>query len=229
MQRRGRPALKHSMWQLECACLSPSNNDSFASRVAKFSHCLHSLAQIAELRPAVASEMLGHEIRVCLALSCSPLGHNLLLPRDIDVSMPRRRAHATSCSSPLATLHSCEATSCTSPRDEHASPAGFPGSVNTGGALAANKFARAVRRPPNPHCWTRASSHAQAGRRQPPFQRCLLCRNGLSHGRWDARRRGSRGQRRVTYQRTRLINSWPALAIAHSPSRVMFVKFRNLE
>jgi len=168
MQRRGRPAWKHSMWQLECACLSPSKSDSFASRVAKFSDCLHSLAQIAELRPAVASEMLGHEIRLCLALSCSPLGHNLLLTRDIVLSMPRRRAHATS--------NPCEATSCTSPPDEHASPAGFPRSVNTGGALAANKSARAVRGPPNPNCWMRASPHAQAGRRQPPFQRCLLCR-----------------------------------------------------
>jgi hypothetical protein len=86
------------------------------------------------------------------------------------------------------------------------SPASFPRSVNTGGALAANKSARAVRGPPTPHCWTRASPHAQAGRRQPPFQRCLLCRTWARSWRWDARRRGSRGQRRVTYQRTRLIN-----------------------
>ena len=35
-------------------------------------------------------------------------------------------AHTTLWSSPLATLHSCEATSC-SPRDDHASPACFPG------------------------------------------------------------------------------------------------------
>ena len=41
------------------------------------------------------------------------------------------------------------------------------------------------------------------GRRQSPFQRCLLCR--LGQGQRGAHRRGSRGQRRVTYQRTRLI------------------------
>ena len=46
------------------------------------------------------------------------------------------------------------------------------------------------------------------GRRQSPFQRCLLCR--LGQGQRGAHRRGSRGQRRVTYQRTRLIKPRPA-------------------
>ncbi len=45
-----------------------------------------------------------------------------------------------------------------------------------------------------PHCCSCAGPHAP-GRRQSPFQRCL-CRT---------RRRGSRGQRRVTYERTRVI------------------------
>jgi hypothetical protein len=38
-----------------------------------------------------------------------------------------RHTHTTQWFSPLATLHSCEATSCDSPRDEHASPVGIPG------------------------------------------------------------------------------------------------------
>ena len=55
-------------------------------------------AQIAKQRLAVASEMLGHAIRVCLALSCSMLGHSLLLPRDIVLSLRvRAGAHTTHC------------------------------------------------------------------------------------------------------------------------------------
>ena len=85
---------------------------------------LHSPAQIAEQRPAVASEMLGQAICVYLALSCSLLGHSQLHPRDIVVTMLCRRTNTTWWSSPLATLHSCEATSCT--RDKHAFSCWFP-------------------------------------------------------------------------------------------------------
>jgi hypothetical protein len=40
------------------------------------------------------------------------------------------------------------------------------------------------------------------------------CCVGPGHGQLGVRRRGSRGQRRVTYQRTRLIKPRPALAMA---------------
>jgi hypothetical protein len=44
-----------------------------------------------------------------------PLEQNLLLPRDIVVTMHHRHVHTVQWSSPLTTLHSCEATSCSSP------------------------------------------------------------------------------------------------------------------
>jgi hypothetical protein len=88
-------------------------------------------------------------------------------------------------------------------------------SVNTGGALAANKSARAmlgpldtallhVCGPPRPGVANRPSSGA--------------CCVGLGQGQRGAHRRGSRGQRSVTYQQTRLIKPRPALACDEGPN-----------
>ena len=77
--------------------------------------------------------------------------------------------------------------------------------------MAANKSARTmlgppdtallhVCGPPRPGVNTRPSSGVS----------CV----GLGHGQWGVRHRGSRGQRRVTYQRTRLIKPRPAIAMA---------------
>jgi hypothetical protein len=55
------------------------------------------------------------------------LAWNVQAMCDANRDLHRRRARTTSWSSHLATLHSCEATICASPRDEHASPAGCPG------------------------------------------------------------------------------------------------------
>ena len=74
------------------AVRAPSNCD------LSFRICKCCLLQIAEHRPArmpVHSEMLGHAIRMRLALYCSPLGHSLFLPRDIVVTLHRMRAHTT--------------------------------------------------------------------------------------------------------------------------------------
>ena len=63
-----------------------------------FRVCKCCLLEIAEHRPArmpVHSELLDHAICMCLALYCSPLGHNLFLPRDIVVTLHRLRAHTT--------------------------------------------------------------------------------------------------------------------------------------
>ena len=63
-----------------------------------FRICKCCLMQIAEHRPArmpVHSELLVHAICMRLAFYCSPLGHNLFLPRDIVVTLHRLRAHTT--------------------------------------------------------------------------------------------------------------------------------------
>ena len=63
-----------------------------------FRICKCCLLQIAEHRPArmpVHSELLVRAICIRLALYCSPLGHNLFLPRDIVVTLHRLRAHTT--------------------------------------------------------------------------------------------------------------------------------------
>jgi len=84
-------------------------------------------------------------------------------------------------------------------------------SVNTADSLAANKSARVmlgspdtallhVCGPPRPGVVNRPSSGA--------------CCVGLGHGQWGARRRCNRGQRCVTYQRTRLIKPRPSIAMA---------------
>jgi hypothetical protein len=84
-------------------------------------------------------------------------------------------------------------------------------SVNTGGALAANKSARAMLGPPDTALLHVCGPPRPGVANRPSSGACCV---GLGHGQWGARRRGSRGQQRVTYQRTRLIKPWPALAMA---------------
>ena len=75
-------------------------------------------------------------------------------------------------------------------------------SVNTGGALAANKSARAMLGPPDTALLHVCGPPRPGVANRPSSGACCV---GLGQGQRGAHRRGSRGQRRVTYQRTRLI------------------------
>jgi hypothetical protein len=75
-------------------------------------------------------------------------------------------------------------------------------SVNTGGALAANKSARAMLGPPDTALLHVCGPPRPGVANRPSSCACCV---GLGQGQRGAHRRGSRGQRRVTYQRTRLI------------------------
>ena len=80
-------------------------------------------------------------------------------------------------------------------------------SVNTGGALAANKSARAMLGPPDTALLHVCGPPRPGVANRPSSGACCV---GLGQGQRGAHRRGSRGQRRVTYQRTRLIKPRPA-------------------
>ena len=80
-------------------------------------------------------------------------------------------------------------------------------SVNTGGALAANKSARAMLGPPDTALLHVCGPPRPGVANRPSSGACCV---GLGQGQRGAHSRGSRGQRRVTYQRTRLIKPRPA-------------------
>jgi hypothetical protein len=84
-------------------------------------------------------------------------------------------------------------------------------SVNTGGALAANKSTRAMLGPPDTALLHMCGPPRPGVANRPSSGACYV---GPGHGQSGERRRGSRGQRRVTYQRTRLIKPRPATAMA---------------
>jgi len=75
-------------------------------------------------------------------------------------------------------------------------------SVNTEGALAANKSARAMLGPPDTALLHMCGTPLPGVANRPSSGACCV---GPGHGQSGARRSGNRGQRRVTYQRTRLI------------------------
>jgi hypothetical protein len=83
--------------------------------------------------------------------------------------------------------------------------------VNTGGALAANKSERLMLGPPDKALLHKCGPPRPGVANRPSSGACCV---GLGHGKWGVRRRDSRGQRRLTYQRTRLIKTRPALAMA---------------
>ena len=164
-----------------------------------FRICKCRLLQIAEHRPArmpVHSELLDHAICMRLALYCSPLGHNLFLPRDIVivVTLHRLRAHTT--------LWSFLMPHCTPVRPRVATPGGMnmhflpvspdpsvlpiptatahpnlpqlgvyssTKSVKTGSAMAANKSVRTVRGSPNTPLLHACGPPRPSLRRQSPF------------------------------------------------------------
>ncbi len=86
-------------------------------------------------------------------------------------------------------------------------------SVNTAGALAANKSARAMLGPPDTALLHVCGPPHPGVANRPSSGACCVGLGLVGYGQWGARCRGSRGQRRVTYQRTRLIKPWPALAM----------------
>jgi hypothetical protein len=150
------------------------------------------LLQIAEHRPArmpVHSELLVHAICLRLALYCSPLGHNLFLPRDIVVMMHRMRAHTTLWSflMPHCTpvrprvatpgemnMHflpvSPDPSVLPIPTDT-AHPVSSTKSVNTGSVMTANKSVRTVRGPPNTPLLHACGPPRPSRRRQSAFPR----------------------------------------------------------
>jgi len=196
----------------------------------------------------VHSELLVRAICIRLALYCSPLGHNLFLPRDIVVTLHRMRAHTT--------LWSFLMPHCTPVRPRVATPGEMnmhflpvsPGPsvlpIPTATAhpnlqqrwdasllavmqcIAAQRASTLEAQLPQinqcglcvglqtHHSCTRAGPHARAGVANRP-SRDDCCRTSRAWAnQWGGRRRNSRGKRRVTYQRTRLIKPWPALATA---------------
>ncbi len=88
-------------------------------------------------------------------------------------------------------------------------------SVNTGGALTANKSARHQKStkarvmlgPPDTSLLHMCGPPRPGVANRPSSGSCCV---GLGQGQRGAHRHGSRGQRRVTYQRTRLIKPRPA-------------------